>query len=178
MDIFIFSGSVGTFLIFLPIHVLVLRQISDRSVIPVFWITYVGVGLVTHAVLGIASSMSGISAVQTIGIVAASFLLSTLLTGNYFMGIFGLMESSIRMRILGEIVRAGDDGVSQRTLFGQYNHEKIVDRRLARFVASGDIEYANGAYTSRKPMTFFLIPALVLRLFWWAFGRTNIVYSK
>ncbi|MBI5620894.1 hypothetical protein HY949_03885 [Candidatus Gottesmanbacteria bacterium] len=178
MDIFILVGSVGSFLIFLPVHVIALRRISDRGVIPTFWLTYICVVVVTHSILGLMSTMSGMNIGLTMSLTAVSFVLSTLLTGNYFMGIFGLMESSIRMRVLGEVVRAGEDGVSRRTLLGQYNHEKIVDRRLARFISSGDIAYVNGAYTSRKPFTFFLIPALVLRLFWWAFGRTNIVYIK
>ncbi|MDP1722111.1 MAG: hypothetical protein Q8L37_02785 [Candidatus Gottesmanbacteria bacterium] len=178
MDIFILAGSVGTFLIFLALHVLVLRQISDRSVIPVFWMTYVFVSMAAHVFLGIVSSMRGMGAVPTLGIVAASFLLSTLLTGNYFMGIFGVMESSIRMRVLGEVVRAGRAGVSRRTLLTHYNHMKIVDKRLARFVASGDIERMGEVYVSRKPFTFFLVPALMLHFFWWVYGRTNIVYSK
>ncbi|MBI3955830.1 hypothetical protein HY339_01090 [Candidatus Gottesmanbacteria bacterium] len=169
MDWFILISALGTFTVFLPVHVIVLRRIRDRSVIPVFWMTYAVVGAAGHIPLGI---MSGVSAMSV------SLVLFTLLVGNYFMGIFGVMESSIRMRVLGDVVRAGSRGVSRRTLLAQYNHGNIVDKRLARFVTSGDIMEDDGLYTSRKPFTFFLLPAMVLRFFWWAYGRTNIVYNK
>lgn len=164
-------------MVFLPVHVIVLRQISDRSVIPVFWMTYAVVGIIMQLFFGFFL-LSGYQIQSTVFVIAVSWLLYTLLVGNYFMGIFGLMESSIRMRVLGEVVRAGSDGIPKRTLLTQYNHMKIVDKRLARFVSSGDIEFVRGAYVSRKPLTFFLLPALVLRFVWWAYGRTNIVYIK
>lgn len=164
-------------MVFLPVHVIVLRQISDRDVIPVFWMTYAVVGIIMQLFFGF-SLLSGYQIQSTVFVIAVSWFLYTLLVGNYFMGIFGVMESSIRMRVLGEVARAGIKGVSRNMLLTHYNHTKIVDKRLARFVASGDIEVAHGAYVSRKPITFFLLPAMVLRFVWWAFGRTNIVYIK
>ncbi len=178
MDVFILVGSLGTFMIFLAVHVMWLRRISDRSVIPVVWLTYAGVGVAAHIFLGIMSRMSGMSIFSTMSLIGVSLVLSTLLVGNYFMGIFGIMESSIRMRVLSEVVLAGSRGVSRSMLLAKYNHTMIVDKRLARFIASGDIMERNGVYTSRKSFTFFLLPAMVLRFFWWAYGRTNIVYIK
>lgn len=177
MDNFILIETFGSFIVFLIAHVIVLRRISDRSVIPIFWMTYAVTGAIAYILLyGIVSTRLPIQ--SAIFVTAVSWLLYTLLVGNYFMGIFGLMESSIRMRILGEVVRAGSDGIPKRTLLTQYNYTKIVDKRLARFVASGDIDFVHDAYVSRKPLTFFLLPAMILRFAWWAYGRTNIVYVK
>ncbi|MEK7544055.1 MAG: hypothetical protein AAB557_04255 [Patescibacteria group bacterium] len=178
MDISIITAALGTFVTFLIVHVIVLRRISDRAVILTFWMTYGAVGMILYTLLSISAFIMGMNISSVVFAVVVSGTLYTLLVGNYFMGIFGLMESSIRMRVLGEIARAGSQGISQRTLLAQYNHTKIVDKRLARFVASGDIELVRGAYVSRKPFTFFLLPALVLRFVWWAYGRTNIVYVK
>lgn len=177
MDYFIITTALGAFVTFLIAHVVVLRQISDRSVIPVFWMTYAATGIATYLLMS-SLALPGIPIADALFTIFVSWALYTLLVGNYFMGIFGVMESSIRMRVLGEIVRTGSDGVSIKTLLTKYNHTKIVDKRLVRFVASGDIELVRGAYVSRKPITFFLLPALVLRFVWWAYGRTNIVYVK
>ena len=177
MDNFILIETVTAFMVFLPVHVIVLRRISDRAVIPVFWMTYAVVGIIIQIFFGF-SLLSGYQIQSTVFVIAVSWFLYTLLVGNYFMGIFGVMESSIRMRVLGEVVREGKKGMSRQTLLARYNHSKIVDKRLARFVASGDIELIRGAYVSRKPFTFFLLPALVLRFVWWIYGRTNIVYVK
>lgn len=178
MDFLIITAALGTFVTFLIVHVIVLRRISDRAVIPVFWMTFALVGVILYSLLGVVAMVGGALLATTLYMVGVSWILYTFLIGNYFMGIFGLMESSIRMRVLGEIVRAGSKGISERTLLTQYNHTKIVDKRLVRFVASGDIEFVRGLYVSRKPFTFFLLPALVLRFVWWIYGRTNIVYVK
>ncbi|MEK7141798.1 MAG: hypothetical protein AAB800_04650 [Patescibacteria group bacterium] len=177
MDYRILVAALGSCTVFLPVHVIVLRRISDRAVIPVFWMTYAVVGIIIQIFFGF-SLLSGYQIQSTVFVITVSWLLYTLLVGNYFMGIFGVMESSIRMRVLGEVVREGKKGMSRQTLLARYNHSKIVDKRLARFVASGDIELIRGAYVSRKPFTFFLLPALVLRFVWWIYGRTNIVYVK
>lgn len=164
-------------MVFLVVHVIVLGRISDRSVIPVFWMTCAMSGVASYMLMGILI-LPGMAIFSVLFVTLVSGTIYTLLVGNYFMGIFGVMESSIRMRVLGDIARAGRTGVSRTTILSEYNHTKIVDKRLARFVASGDIELVRGAYVSRKPFTFFLLPALVLRFFWWAYGRTNIVYVK
>lgn len=177
MDYFILIETVSAFMVFLIVHVIVLRRISDRSVIPVFWMTYAASGVVSYVLMGILW-LPAMSIAPQLFTTLVSWILYTLLVGNYFMGIFGVMESSIRMRVLGDIARAGQSGISRKAILSAYNHTKIVDRRLARFVASGDIELVSGAYVSRKPITFFLLPALVLRFVWWAYGRTNIVYVK
>ena len=39
-------------MVFLPVHVIVLRRISDRAVIPVFWMTYVVVGIIIQIFFG------------------------------------------------------------------------------------------------------------------------------
>ena len=52
MDNFILIETVSAFMVFLPVHVIVLRQISDRSVIPVFWMTYVVVGIIIQIFFG------------------------------------------------------------------------------------------------------------------------------
>ena len=91
-----------------------------------------------------------------------AFILYALVSCEYFMGIFGLMATSVRIRLLTEIARSGGRGLTMPKLLKRYNREMIVRGRLARFMASGDIMKSGSCYRARGGVTFFTLPALIL----------------
>ncbi len=48
-------------------------------------------------------------------------------------------EASVRARILDEVARAGDDGLTLADLLGRYNVRVIMDLRFDRLAASGQV---------------------------------------
>lgn len=141
-------GSIVGFAVFFAAHVVVFRNIQERDAVRWFFLLVVLVStLIIFAGFG-----------------WLTIVLFIMLASCYFMGIFGLMATSVRIRILCEIARAGSRGMTMKQLLARYNREAIVTKRLARLVSSGDIVCANGKY--RRPagrMTFFTFPALLLR---------------
>lgn len=138
------AASVIGFLIFFVAHVFVFRRIRQEEAVRWFFI----LAFVTSFVTALFSWMSSV--------------LFFLLSCCYFMGVFGLMATSVRIRILSEV--AGAKAITYEALLLQYNRDTIVRSRLARLVASGDIVLKRGTYRSCGTLTFFMAPALVLKL--------------
>lgn len=136
--------SLAGFVLFFAVHVVVFRRIREQGAVRWFFILVFIIGFG----ISMFSWMSGI--------------LFLLLSCCYFMGIFGLMATSVRIRIMSEIARTR--GVTYQALLLRYNRSTIVRSRLARLVASGDIVLKRGKYRSGGKLTFFMGPAFVLKL--------------
>lgn len=140
----IVMASLIAFAVFFALHVAVFRKIGETAAVRWFFTLVFLVGLATAMVSWMSS------------------LLFLLLSCCYFMGIFGIMATSVRMRILTEIARGRP--LTYRALLLRYNREVIVRSRLARLVASGDIAFASGKYRAGGRITFFMVPAFMLKL--------------
>lgn len=143
-DVMTVAVSLAGFMIFFAAHVLVFRRIRQQDAVRWFFILVFIIGFGISMVSWIAS------------------ILFLLLSCCYFMGMFGLMATSVRIRIMSEIARA--HGITYHALLLRYNRDTIVRSRLARLVASGDIVLESGKYRSGGKITFFMAPSFVLKL--------------
>lgn len=156
IDLAITLGSIVGFLVFFAAHVAVFRHIRRYHAVQWFFILIIVVG----SLLGVTQTWTThLLPVATL----ASVMLFVILACCYFMGVFGLMATSVRIRVLCEIARTGTRGMTMKQLITRYNSEVIVVQRLARLVSNGDLKYFGGKYHARNGFTFFVFPALVLR---------------
>lgn len=149
-DLVTVMASLAGFTLFFVLHMVVFRRIREEHAVRWFFLLVTLVSLVLAVYSWVGS------------------ILFILLSCCYFMGIFGLMATSVRIRILSEIVRAG--GLTYKALLVRYNRDTIVRSRLARLVASGDIVFTYGKYRPAGRFTFFMAPAFVLKLMKMLYG--------
>lgn len=86
-----------------------------------------------------------------------AFFLYTLLTAFYILGIYLNIDSSLHVRILQEVARAGSRGLTYGQLLRKYNKNTILYKRLSWLVKSGEVEKnGNTLYRKRNlSMLFF-----------------------
>ena len=79
----------------------------------------------------------------------------------YVLCIFGPTETSVRMRLVREIARSAEQGISHQDLLARYNAQTILNIRLRRLKGSGDIIEQNGLYwTGNTRNIFFLFDVI------------------
>lgn len=159
MDIKIILHSLSSFLIYLLLHILIFRVIDNKSVIK--W-------LINVYILG-----------GTINLISGLFILPlyypfycfislicySCLVYCYVLGIFGILDSSIRIKLLTEIEIAGNKGIRIKDIFQKYNREKIVQSRMKRFVNSGEMIKDNeGYYRLKKFFSYFILNNFIMTL--------------
>lgn len=138
--------SLAGFTFFFAAHLFIFRRIREDHAVRWFFILVFVIGFVIMSFSWLSS------------------ILFILLSCCYFMGVFGLMSTSVRIRMLSEIARMGTKGMTFKQLLARYNREAIVRSRLSRLMASGDIVFADGKYRPGGRVTFFMVPAFVLKL--------------
>ncbi len=151
LDINIFLTAVFSFFVFLGVHFIVFRHIEEKTVLSwLMRIYYLG-ALVN---LFVSFTMLGFGSIV---FVFFSFLLYTMLVFCYILGIFGLMESSIRIGLIMKIGQSSTYGMRKQDILKNYNRRIIVAKRLKRFVASGELKYQKGYYLIKKKFSYFII---------------------
>ena len=165
MDLQIVISSFISFLVFLILHVVVFSRIDHRHVL-VWIVRTCMLGAVFPFLLAYIISLffpiPGIMPFSQFFLVSSfSFILYSLLSIGYILGVFGLMESSLRIKILEQISRAGKRGIHKKELYKVYNRDVIIGKRLKRFIKAGDVIYNNGMYTIRKRFSYFIVHAFI-----------------
>lgn len=69
-----------------------------------------------------------------------------LFTILFVFGVFSIMEASLTLRIFTEIA-SSDSGMAMTQLMKRYNRPRIIRRRIARLLYSGEIKKTHGMYT-------------------------------
>lgn len=180
LDLMIIIHSVSSFLLFVGIQIIFFRMIDQKKVIR--WL------VVVFGIVSLVSFLLWLSIVplllQTAGDMGflgqflASFLLSYMLFSItslvYVLGFFGIIESSIRIRLLDLITYSSDTGISLPQILQLYNRDVILQKRLSRFISSGELIFTNDTYRLGKRSIFFFLPALVFKLLWVLYrGRSH-----
>ena len=80
----------------------------------------------------------------------------------YVFGFFNLGESARRIRLLVELRTAGDRGLTRAEILAAYNARIIVDARLGRLLAGGQVVERDGRYFIGKTLMLCGAKALVL----------------
>ena len=71
-------------------------------------------------------------------------------------------ESARRIRLLVELQAAGERGLTLTQILAAYNARMIVDARLGRLLAGGQVVERDGRYFIGKPLMLYGAKALVL----------------
>lgn len=164
MDIPIILTVLSSFAIFVILQIVVFRRIPRRQVLS--WMVTV------FLAAGIATSVSSLFFFHSASFDALlfflfiSWLLYGLLSLIYILAVFGIIESSIRIRLLAEIVRSGRSGITLEKIYQKYNREIIVKKRLERFLTSGDISYDGKRYRIARRFSPFFLPGAAFSFLW------------
>jgi len=86
------------------------------------------------------------------GYVLAWGLTYLALAYTYVFGFFNVSETARRLRLLVELLEAGPRGLSLDEVLGAYNARMIVEARLRRLVAGGQLAQADGRYVLRRSL--------------------------
>lgn len=156
-DIEILIFSILGFVLYVVIQFLTFRFIKAEKVIKGIVNIYLFTGIIQFLLESV-----------WLGVTAAfySFILYTLLVANYIIGIFGLIESSVRIRILMEINSQGGGGIKEKEINRKYNKKIILEKRLKRMIASGELKFDKGYYRRNKRLTFYNIAEMFYRIIW------------
>jgi hypothetical protein len=80
----------------------------------------------------------------------------------YVFGFFNLGESARRVRLLIELDAAGARGMTLGEVLAAYNARMIVDARLGRLVAGGQVEERHGRYVIKRKTALLVAQLLVV----------------
>lgn len=173
LGLLVFQGLLWTVL-----HIIFFRNIPQRTIIKGIVILFGTIEILAFAALLILSvTLFRDTLPQKIPVLVDSFVFSsaiyTLVIFIYILGVFGIMESSIRIRLLTEIAKKKTEGIGSAELLKLYNTDMILKKRLDRFVGSGDISYDHGFYRAKTKYSPFLLPAFILRTIWNIYGKRS-----
>jgi len=165
MDLQIVFSSILSFVLFFILHVYIFSRI-DHSKVLIWIVKTCMIGTIFPLLFALLFSfyfpVFGSSALlQFVVVYLVSFLLYSLLSIGYVLGMFGLLESSLRIRILEKIASRGKEGISKKDINALYKNDVIIAKRLKRFVRSGDISYKNGLYTMKRRFSYFVVHAFI-----------------
>ena len=168
LDLFVISNAAVSFMIYLAIHFSTFRLINPRAVLKWLMNIFLIGGLFNMggtAIYCVAATdllrQNGVVAMGIYGMVSlaiygfAAFL--------YVLCIFGIHESSIRMRLLRELYAARPLALSLDELLSRYNAQTILKKRLERLLASGEINSDGTRYRIQNPSNFFLFKDFIAR---------------
>lgn len=145
-------------------HVLFSRALRELSR-PNAILCSFGLGLVSVlglAVVFAAQRSGAVSADEFIGQGVLWIVAYTCLVYCYVFGFFNLGESARRIRLLIELHSAGEKGMTFDEILAVYNARMIIDARLGRLLAGGQIIEKDGRYFVGSPLMLYLAKALVL----------------
>lgn len=102
-----------------------------------------------------------------------SQILSSLMIMIYVLAVFGVSTTSLRIALLSLIFQ-NQDGLNLNGILKKYNRETIIDKRVERFVASGQLFLKDGCFQKSGKFSFFLLPASIFKLMWIIYGKSGL----
>lgn len=118
-------------------------------------------GLAVVAVLSVSFARVG-GAGDPLGLAAAWLLAYLSLAYFYVFGFYNLGESARRIRLLIELDQAGPRGLRLEEILAAYNARLIVEARLQRLLAGGQIVERGGRYLIGAPVGLWAARGLAL----------------
>lgn len=162
-DFLILIAAGCSFVLFVLLQAVCFRRIDTKDVIAWVWYLYViAVGFSVVLAISIAEKITGFILIMPPVVVS-------LLIAVYIIGIFGVIESSIRLRVFELVVQSKTQGISSLALSRIYNTRTIVEKRLARLINSGDIFQKNKKYYPAQKLSAFAlmvyITTIIIKLY-------------
>ena len=165
MDLNIVVSAIVPFICFLCVLPILFR-VSAESKSTQYMLYIAIVGIVQSIGIWVYFGLNAELSIMNIWIggvyVIAIYALLVLL---FLLGIFSIFEASLTLRFLLEIA-SGENGISNQALLSKYGVVKIIQRRLERMIASGDLLHKGNAYTLGKTQSYFRIREHLLTVFW------------
>lgn len=170
MDFQIIFISIISFVFFILVQIFYFRKVKSKEVFGALIYVYKQAATIP-IILGIIFYFLGKTLEFTLMVTVISLIIYSLLVFIYTLCLFGLLESSIRIRLLSEVHLAGDKGITEKQIVGKYNQNIILKKRLARFLQSGEIKEKDCYYYPTKKISFYIIPFVLTILIWKLYGK-------
>lgn len=163
MDVFIVLTAFTAFMVFFLSHLLIFRIIKQEELVKWLILLYTAVFLLEG--VGVTFLLFPTFSISlVIMILILSLVLYTLLAFIYVLGILGVVTTSMRIRLLDEIVERGPEGLERGEILKIYNRDRVLKRRLSRLVAGGELIYKDGYYCLNRPFSYFIIHNLIQKV--------------
>lgn len=158
-------GAAGAVMVFFLVHMVTFRLSRPENILRTVMHTVAAVmGLQVAAMTALVFVAVEASVVSGLCSIMLSVLLYGLAAFFYILWIFGPYETSVRYRVLRELGLA-PTGLTLNELLERYNGRMILDTRLHRLVAAGDVYHeGNVMRVTRKVNMFFLLDTAAARL--------------
>ena len=134
------------------VHVIVSRMLPGLPRIRGIALSFAGGAVVVAAMIVGGRTTPLLAAASPWDFAAVWFTTYTLLIYCYVIGFFNLGESARRIRLLIELYGAGGHGMTLTEILSRYSARMIVEVRLQRMVAGGQIREQGGAYFIATPV--------------------------
>lgn len=146
-----------SFILFIAIQVCFFRLVPSKKVLIGIVVVFMVSGLLTTGAIFYVLKFDAFR------LVFMMWVLYSLMTFLYIVGVFGVIESSIRLRLL-TFVAASPEGTSMKKIYRSYNYRIIVKKRLDRLSGSGELVFSEGKYRVGRKFSLFLLPAYLALL--------------
>jgi len=155
LDQIIVACGMGAFIVFVLAHIMALRCMPAAGILDaVQKLFYFGILALTAAV----SFLPGLSVTDKFPVFIFSLCAYGLASFVYVLCIFGPYATSIRLRLISEL--DAPQGKTMAEISRTYDSKAILDLRLKRLLASGDIRFDGDRYHIAKAHNaFFIIDA-------------------
>jgi len=144
MDGIILLFACILFLIFLIVHILVIRKYQDQAVLVWLLKIFFGVALGGCILVFIFGAKKPIQ--ELLFATTLIFVLYGLVTLAYVQAIFGITLTSLRIQLLTELFNAKNQHMKISELLKKYNRKVLIRQRLFRLVSSGVVGKENGTF--------------------------------
>lgn len=162
IDHFIVISALGEFSVFWLLHLLCFRHIKHEDIIKWFKYLYISTNLI-GAVFILCyfkiTTTTSYSLSIILFIMVNIFTIFSLLVCAYIIEVFGLVESSVNIKILSLIAQSKTKELTQKNITKTYNKRIIIDKRLLRLESSGDLIFYRGKYYLGKRFSVFYLMA-------------------
>lgn len=176
MDNFIIINTLISMIVYFILHIIILRKINQKDIFK--WLAYVYfIASFTPFLIGWWMGWQMIPEISLSSIiigVLVAWIFYTFLVLAYVLAILGIMESSVRIRLLKEIYNVKDTGITLKQILIKYNKDVILQKRLRRFIAVGEISFKGGKYQLEKRFTAYSLPNLVIKSIWKLYGGVKL----
>jgi len=159
-DRLVLGSSIGGFIVFVIAQFVVFRHVNEIHVLR--WLRRlmgfgvgVAVGMVGYGFFHKHSLFLMVGWPGTLLLGGLTAFIVAILSGFYVLCVLGPYESSVRLRLIRELYEDFPRAVSIGPLLNRYNAKMILERRVGRLMAAGDIVRTDGVYHKVPRQSFF-----------------------
>jgi hypothetical protein len=91
---------------------------------------------------------------------------------------FGIIESSVRIKLLSLIAEKKNRGILEKEIYSVYNADFIIKKRLERFIFSGNVKKRGLDYYLARRISPIMVPFYILKLMWKMYGIKDAIVQK